>query len=143
MKNISSIRFDTIELDRFLQLKKRLNLSDSQVMKKLLDYFDSYQQDSKALQRQLETYKQRELKALTIGDAISDGIYVINSHGVVLEVNKRFCQLVAMEPDQLIGINIQELVDKGVLSNPVALSVLKQKLYYCRFHLESSLWLYW
>jgi PAS domain S-box-containing protein len=127
VKNVSNIQVDTVELDRFLQLKKRLNLSDSQVMKKLLDFFDSYQQDSKALQRQLETYKQRELKALTIGDAISDGIYVINSQGVVLEVNKRFCQLVAMAPDQLIGINIQELVDKGVLSNPVALSVLKQK----------------
>jgi PAS domain S-box-containing protein len=126
VKKVNRIQVESLELDRFLQLKKGFNLSETQVMKKLLDYFDRYQQDFKPLQHQLETYKQRELKALTIGDAISDGIYIIDNKGIVLEVNKRFCQLVDMDQHQLIGKPIQQLKDKGISNQIIGLKVLKK-----------------
>ncbi len=127
MKNMKEIQVNQKEFDRFQQLKKNLDLTNSQFLKKLLDQVGSLEREIKPLQTQLQTYKQRELKALTIGDAISDGIYVIDGTGIVLEVNRRFCQLVAMEADQLIGTKIQTLVNDGILTNPVALEVMKRK----------------
>jgi PAS domain S-box-containing protein len=126
-KSDREIKINQEEFDRFRQLKEEYQLSDSQAFKTLLDHFETYQQEFKPLKHQLQTYRQREMKALSIGDAISDGIYVTDGDGVVLEVNTRFCQLIAMEAGDLIGLNIQTLVDKGVLSNPVVLEVLKRK----------------
>ncbi len=126
-KDTWEVNLNKRESDRFQRLKEKLGLSDSQLMNKLLNHFDTFQQEFNPMKNQLQAYRQRELKALSIGDAISDGIYVTDGSGVVLEVNKKFCQLVAMEAEQLIGINIQTLVDKGVLSNPVAMSVFKKR----------------
>lgn len=121
------IKMKRQEFDRFHLVKKNLGLTESAVMKQLLDHFDTYQQEFEPLEDQLKTYQQRELKALSIGDAISDGIFIMDREGVVLEVNKRFCQLVAMKAEQLIGTHIQSLVDQKVLTNPVGMEVLKKK----------------
>ncbi len=126
-KHNRELRINQSEFDRFLLMKEDLGLGNSETMKRLLDHFDMYQQEFKPLEHQLQTYQQRELKALSIGDAISDGIYITDKDGVVLEVNKRFCQLVAMKAEQLIGTRIQTLVDQEVLTNPVGMEVLKKK----------------
>lgn len=85
------------------------------------------------IEKQVETldtlgkYKERELSAFTIGDAVSDGICSVDSNGVVLAVNKGYTEITEIEESEIVGRNIRELLDKEYFSEAVSFKVLQQK----------------
>ncbi len=48
--------------------------------------------------------KQRERQRLqTINDTLSEGVYVMDEHGVITHINRRACELLGYTPEQLAG----------------------------------------
>ncbi|WML37379.1 sigma 54-interacting transcriptional regulator [Clostridium sp. OS1-26] len=75
----------------------------------------------------LSKYKERELSAFTIGDAVSDGICSVDSNGDVVAINKGYTEITGIKEEEIVGRNISELLDEEYFSEAVSLKVLQQK----------------
>lgn len=95
-----------------------------------LDVLNSYK---KLLKKQIETindlkiYKEREITAFKIADAISDGMCVTDGNGIVVGINRGYTEITGIEENEIIGQHIQILMDKGLFNNAVSLQVIKHK----------------
>jgi len=75
----------------------------------------------------LETYQNMARQLRTIFQASSDGIWVTDGDGVVLDINKASERLNAIDRESLIGTNVRTLLDKGIIDDAVSLHVMKTK----------------
>ena len=48
-----------------------------------------------------------------IFDLISDGVYISDRHGDTLKVNSMYERLSGLKKEDLLGRNVQHLIDKG------------------------------
>ena len=98
------------------------------------DIIRSLQDENLALKLELEEMKE-ELKhleeekttALILGDAISDGICMVNPQGVVTNINRCYTEITEITEEEIVGKTIQEMLDKQYFSDAVSLEVLKKK----------------
>ena len=77
--------------------------------------------------QELNVYKERELEAFVIGDALYDGIYIIDKMGVIIAVNKVFTQITGIEEAEIIGKPIEFLSERKVIKKPIGRMVLEKK----------------
>ncbi|NQU64390.1 MAG: PAS domain-containing protein, partial [SAR324 cluster bacterium] len=112
--------------NRFGELRESLDISNDKLVDQLLDIYHSHQQEMDELSEQLKLYQEREIRAFSIGDAISDGIYVTDSSGKILEVNAMFCKLSGVERDVVIGQNVMALENGEFISKPICLAVIEK-----------------
>ena len=75
----------------------------------------------------LKTYKDRELDAFSIGDAVSDGICIVDKKGIVIAVNKGYTDITGIKEEDLVGKNIESVVIDGHFNNSISLLVIEQK----------------
>ncbi|HHY13636.1 MAG TPA: sigma 54-interacting transcriptional regulator [Thermoanaerobacterales bacterium] len=75
----------------------------------------------------LEIRKQRHIDAFTIGDAILDGICVVDVNGIVTEINESYMEITGLKEDKIIGKNISALVDKGYIKKSIFPEVMNKK----------------
>ena len=81
----------------------------------------------KQLIKENEFHKERALTALELGDAISDGICIVDKEGIVIEVNKGYTAMTGIARDEIIGRHMQEMLQEGHFTTAVSLEVLKHK----------------
>ncbi len=112
------------------QILNKNNPSLSNYFHKLIVDVESLQMDLKESRKELQKYKENELQAFAIGDALADGIYVINNQGVVIAINKAFTSITSVKEEEIIGKNAEVLVEKEIVSEIYCKDVLikKQKL---------------
>ncbi|QGY41553.1 PAS domain-containing protein [Pseudodesulfovibrio cashew] len=75
----------------------------------------------------LETYQNMARQLQTIFQASSDGIWVTDGNGVILDINKASERLNAIDRESLIGTNVRDLLDKGIVDDAVTLHVMRSK----------------
>ena len=74
-----------------------------------------------------KNYMERKNNALLIGDAIDDGIYVINSEGIITDVNHKYCQLAGITREHCIGMPAEEITHEYFETKDTAsLQVLRE-----------------
>nr|WP_233269584.1 sigma 54-interacting transcriptional regulator [Alteribacillus sp. YIM 98480] len=56
-----------------------------------------------------------------------DGIYVADAQGNGLKVNEAYTRITNVQPEQLLGKNMREVVKEGIVSESVTFKVLKEK----------------
>lgn len=56
-----------------------------------------------------------------------DGIYVTDSEGFTLRVNSAYLRITGLSLEQLIGKNIKDIVDQGLISESITSKVLERK----------------
>ena len=76
---------------------------------------------------QLNQYKERRIDAFTIGDAVSDGICLVNNNGIVTAINKGYTDLTGIKEKEIIGKNINSFLDKDCFNNEMSQLVMEQK----------------
>lgn len=101
---------NVVEIDT--ETKKELELLSDEIQK---------------ITQELKLYKERELEAFVIGDALYDGIYIIDKTGVVIAVNKVFTQITGIEEAEIIGKPIEFLSERKVIKKPIGRMVLEKK----------------
>lgn len=83
-----------------------------------------------SLESEIETlrvYKEREMDAFVIGDAVSDGICVTDGEGIVIAINKGYTDITGITEEMIIGKSIQTLIEQGLFTRAVSLLAIEQK----------------
>lgn len=86
------------------------DISEREELQASLDY-------AQALNRQLDS----------IINSSYDGIYIADAHGVGVKVNKAYERITGVKPEELLGKNMKQVVEEGIVSDSVTLKVLKAK----------------
>ena len=77
--------------------------------------------------RKLESYQQLNRELAAIFDASSDGLWVCDHEGRVVNINKASARLNGIRAEEIIGHNIADLVAKGLFDRSVTLEVLETR----------------
>ncbi|PWA12780.1 transcriptional regulator [Pueribacillus theae] len=78
-------------------------------------------------QKSLEETRQLNKILRLIIDSSYDAIFVADENAVGIIMNEAYTRITGVTPEELIGKNMQELVDQGIISESVTLKVLKEK----------------
>jgi len=77
--------------------------------------------------RKLESYQQLNRELAAIFDASSDGLWVCDHEGKVININKASAQLNGIKAEEIIGQSIGDLVEKGFFDRSVTLEVIETR----------------
>jgi PAS domain S-box-containing protein len=94
---------------------------------KVLSTYDMLVQRQDDIIREFRSYKERELDAFLLGDAISDGVCLISAEGVVINVNKSYVQITGVRESDLLGKKLRDFTDKNAVIADVAIKALESK----------------
>lgn len=97
------------------------------LIENLIDEKELYEKNLEELTRKYEEYKSRDLTALKIGDAIMDGICVIDGKGNILDINEGYTKITNITRENVVGFNVADLLDKECFGMKVSKEVLKNK----------------
>ncbi|GAB7082392.1 sigma 54-interacting transcriptional regulator [Megalodesulfovibrio paquesii] len=75
----------------------------------------------------LETYQNLARRLQTIFDSSSDGIWVTDENGVVLDINHASERLNGLNAATLRGQNVRNILERGLIDDSVTMRVLKTK----------------
>lgn len=75
----------------------------------------------------LNVYKERSITAFEIGDAVSDGICLVDNKGVVIAINRGYTDITEIAEQEILGRNIKDMLSEGYFTSAVSLQVLEQK----------------
>ncbi len=75
----------------------------------------------------LPNIKEMNLQFQAVLDHSYYGIYILDGQGTVLKVNDVAADLIGLKKEAVIGINIRDLVKKGVIEKSLTPSILKSK----------------
>lgn len=78
-----------------------------------------------ATARQLSSFKQMHRQLQAVIDSSSDGIFVCDGKGTILNMNRASEELSGMDSRKFIGRNIRALLTEGLIDQSVTLEVLK------------------
>jgi PAS domain S-box-containing protein len=67
----------------------------------------------------------KELDAII--DSVYEGIYITDGEANTLRINKAYTRMTGIRPEEVIGKNMKNLVEKGIYSESVTLHVLERK----------------
>lgn len=85
---------------------------------------------SENLHQQHLQHNSQELEVLDfreIGDHLYDGIYIADGDGKTLYVNHAYTRITGIQPNEVIGRHVDELVSSGIFMNAVTPEVIRQK----------------
>lgn len=92
--------------DKLLMDNLSLGYDLSQEKEQLAEYSTQLEEMVAERTKDLEVSEQRYRELF---DSANDGIVVCDDNGIVLEVNKRFCEMYGCEKDSMIGTNLKML----------------------------------
>lgn len=93
----------------------------------LLSSFEKTIKKQKEVISELNFYKGIQLSPFSIGDAISDGICVVDNKGTVISISKGYTEITGISEEEILGRNIDVLIKDGYFSEAVSLEVIKKK----------------
>jgi len=77
--------------------------------------------------RKMESYQRLNRELAAIFDASSDGLWVCDHEGQVININKASAQLNGIKPSEIIGQHIGDLVDRGLFDRSVTVEVIETR----------------
>ncbi len=78
-------------------------------------------------QEKISELEQENLNALSLGDAVFDGIIVVNKSGIVESVNHAYVEITEIEEKEIVGTHINAMIEKGYFTKAVSMEVIKTK----------------
>ena len=72
-------------------------------------------------------YKRNLIDIFVIANIVSDGIYVIDKNGVIVDVNECFADIIGIEESKLVGRNMQNVWDMEIYNKEESFIVLDHK----------------
>lgn len=99
---------------------------DSLTMK-ILSHYQTVIESQMVALKAAEKRKGNELDAFRIGDAIADGICLVDQDGVVIAINKGYTTITEIKEEEILGKNLKELRENKHFQDPVSQLVLEQK----------------
>lgn len=120
------IELDNTAKDQIELLLNSTGLDFSTLIKQLILENDTSRSKLQDISQELKLYKERELEAFHIGDALYDGIYILDKTGTITAVNKAFVEMTGIPEENVIGQGLEWLIEKKIATDS-GLMVLKEK----------------
>lgn len=103
-------------------------------MNKLEDTVNKLQEENRELQEKLKISEEHakfledeKMTALLLGDAVEDGICIVDTNGVVTSINHAYTEITGITEAEILGKTIRELLDTNAFTNAVSYEVLEKK----------------
>jgi PAS domain S-box-containing protein len=116
------------------ELAISLGIETEDMVVELISHYENRDEKTRELEKKLnelekenKLHKNRALTALELGDAVLDGICIVDSQGIVTEINKGYTEITGISKDEIVGRNIQDMLDRKYFTSAVSLDVLKNK----------------
>lgn len=123
-KKLNEIDYTTKEKIEGLVNKRGLQLDE--LLNRLIEENRDYKEKMSKVIEENKILKQRELDILEVGDSLSDGIYCTDKNGIVVSVNKTYTQITGIQPEEIMGRNIQAVLDEKYASGEYVIVRLEQ-----------------
>ena len=125
--NKDFFQIDDIVKDELEELKDIEGIEVDPMTFKILNTYKESIARQKVELMQLIQYKERRIDAFTIGDAVADGICLVDNNGIVTAINKGYTEITGIKENEIVGRNIQNLLEEECFTNAVSLLVIQQK----------------
>ena len=76
---------------------------------------------------ELDLFKNMKTWLDAIIDSSYDGLFISDHEGKVIRINKAAAKIDGVDPNEIIGRNVQEMISSGLIDKSVTLEVLKRK----------------
>ncbi|MPW24710.1 PAS domain S-box protein [Alkalibaculum sp. M08DMB] len=126
-EKINSLEINPEILTKLEEMKIQKDGNIEDVIVKILEINNKYKNELEEITHKYNQYRSREIDAFEIGNVISDGICVVDKHGIIIQINTGYTKITGLEESEIIGNHMQVLLDKGYFSKAVSLMVLEQK----------------
>jgi len=83
--------------------------------------------DFEKVSHQLRTVQELAAELNAIFEHSYDGIYVTDATGKTMRVNQSYQRITGLSLEQLIGKNIKDIVNRGLISESITFKILKEK----------------
>jgi PAS domain S-box-containing protein len=96
---------------------------------KILGVVASFQEAAvfEKIAKKFEFYKLQNRELNAIFESVSDGIWVCDGDGIVLDINEASAKLSEIKKEDVIGKSIYELVDEGMFDESSVIKALEEK----------------
>jgi PAS domain S-box-containing protein len=101
--------------------------SDSKIIKELREKDIELKNKIEELRGKLEIFEERKITAFTIGNAVSDGICIVDSSGIIRDINKGYTKITGLRESDVVGKSVEDIIDKNYFSDDVASEVIRTK----------------
>jgi PAS domain S-box-containing protein len=88
--------------------------------------YEKLKKENQSLRKKLQDlhedfieYKKLHYTAFDIGDAISDGICVVDSDGIVRAINRGYTEITGIKEEEIVGHYVEEMIKAGYLTKAV------------------------
>lgn len=109
-------------------IRQELSLDDNDLLvEKLLQAYQDLKKNMMDLERSFNRYKQREIDAFVIGNAVSDGICVVDKDGIIVAINNGYTKITGLKDTDVVGRHVQDLINLNYFNNAVSMIVIKEK----------------
>lgn len=78
-----------------------------------------------ALTVRMNSYQELSMELDTIIDSSNDGLWICDGKGDILRMNPASERLTNVKASEMIGLNMQDLVDRGIIDKSVTLEVIR------------------
>ncbi|GHU64320.1 PAS domain-containing protein [Clostridia bacterium] len=96
-------------------------------MQELQNENQKLKQEILNLTDQMKHLEEENTTAFIIGDAIVDGICVVNASGVVTSINRGYTEITEITEEEIVGKTIPEMLEKNYFSHAVSMEVIEKK----------------
>jgi PAS domain S-box-containing protein len=93
----------------------------------LYEDYQKIKEECYEIKRSLKRYKERDLDSFTLGNAVSDGICVVDKDGTVIAINNGYTKITGIKEHEIVGKHIEDLIVKRYFNNAVSMMVIKEK----------------
>lgn len=85
------------------------------------------QEKLEEITKELHHLEEEKMSALILGDAIADGICIVDANGIITAINKGYTDITEITEEEIVGKHMQDMLDKKYFSNAVSLDILEKK----------------
>lgn len=71
--------------------------------------------------------EKENLTAFAVGDVVMDGIYVVNTDGIITKINKGYLEITELEETNVLGKSIYEIEKEKYFTEDIAFKILETK----------------
>ena len=101
--------------------------TDSEANKILKEECEALKNKLVQAELRVEFLEDEQTTAFIIGDAVADGICVVDPTGIVTRINRGYTEITGIPEEEILGKTIRELEEKGDFSNSVSYQVIEKK----------------
>ncbi|MBE6032004.1 MAG: PAS domain S-box protein [Clostridiales bacterium] len=103
------------------------NLTPEEQIRELKKENESLRTQLHHTAQELAAHNRRGMTALSLGDAIQDGICIISNEGFVKDINKGYTEITGIEREAIVGRHVQDLLKEGLFTQAVSPEVIRKK----------------